>query len=52
MAYCLYTIDYLHAIFPLPPQILKSNEAYGEKKEGKPSRIILSYLDSNREGSL
>lgn len=52
MAYCLYTIDYLHAIFPLPAQILKSNEAYGEKKEGKPSRIILSYLDSNREGSL
>lgn len=31
MAYCFYTIDYLHAIFPPPAQILKSNEAYGEK---------------------
>lgn len=51
MGYCLCTIDYLHAIFPLPAHILKSNEAYGGK-EGKTSRIILRYLDSNSEESL
>ncbi len=37
--------------FPLPAHILKSNEAYGGK-EGKTSRIILRYLDSNSEESL
>lgn len=31
MAYCSYTIDYLQAIFVPGAQILKTNEAYGEK---------------------